>query len=116
MRRPRLFTRLLVPGSAPRVGRVQHVVVVVLFKAEVHANAVPEAKQQLQLGIVAELDAPLNADRRPVKSARQVALLGKQLGQQVAGARRTASRSAVRAASSLSASDSRSRSSSALTR
>ena len=32
------------------------------------------------LGIVAELDAPLNADRRPVKSARQVALLGKQLG------------------------------------
>src|SRR5260370_36134997 len=74
--------------SAARPGRVQHVVVVVLAKAEVHADPVAKAEQQLELGIVAKLDAPLDADRRPVKGAAQVALLGEQLGEQIAGARR----------------------------
>ena len=63
-------------------------VVVVLFQAEIHADPVAEAEQQLQLGIVAELDAPLDPDRRPVEGAPQVTLFGEQLGEQVAGARR----------------------------
>ena len=63
-------------------------VVVVLFKAEVHADPVPEAEQQLQLGVIAELNAPLNADRRPVMGTLRVTLLGEQFGEQVASARR----------------------------
>src|SRR5579871_2559711 len=72
--------------SSARVGLVvQHAVVIVLIKAKIHPDPVTETKQQLKLGVVAELYAPLDADRRPLKSALQVALLGEQLSQQVAG-------------------------------
>ncbi len=67
--RPLRRAGLSLPGrgnSGLAGSAVEHAVVVVLAEAEVHPEAIPEAEQQLQLRLIAELDAPLNADRAPV--------------------------------------------------
>jgi hypothetical protein len=62
------------------VGLVKHVVVIVLIEAEIHPDPVAETEQQLELGVVANLDAPLDTGRGPVERTGQVSLLGEQLG------------------------------------
>ena len=81
--RPAGFTSRGGPGLA----LVQQLVVVVLAQAEVDPDPVAQAQQQLQLARSSPLMHGVDPGRGPVQRAAQVALLGEQLGDQVAGAR-----------------------------